>query len=176
MFNEPLVEATLDMAMASSGRSGKQVLDLYRRNRPGAEPYELAAAVETDRMFRPAIRLADAQSAHNSNTHMYRFDWRSTAMDSAFGACHFLEVPFVFDRLDNDQARGIAGELPQMLADDVHAAWVAFVKTGDPQHAGLPTWPSWDATTRPTMCFGLTSSVENDPEADERAVWDGVIA
>jgi para-nitrobenzyl esterase len=176
MFNEPMVEATLDMVMGPSGRSGSSVLDVYRQNRPGAQPHELAAAVETDRMFRiPAIRLADAHSAHNPNTRVYQFNWRSTAMSSSFGACHFLEVPFVFDQLDNDQARGIAGDPPQSLADDVHAAWVAFVKTGDPQHSGLPTWPAWDSTQRPTMCFDLAASVENDPAADERALWDGVI-
>ena len=116
-----------------------------------------------------------AHSAHNPNTRVYQFNWRSTAMSSAFGACHFLEVPFVFDQLDNDQARGIAGDPPQELANDVHAAWVAFVKTGDPQHSGLPTWPAWDSTQRPTMCFDLAASVDNDPAADERALWDGVI-
>ena len=84
-------------------------------------------------------------------------------------------MPFVFDQLDNDQARGIAGDPPQSLADDVHAAWVAFVKTGDPQHSGLATWPAWDSTQRPTMCFDVAASVENDLAADERAPWDGVI-
>ena len=176
MFNEPLVEATLDAVMAASGRNGKNVLDVYRRNRSGSEPHELAAAVETDRMFRlPAIRLADAQSAHNPNTRMYQFAWRSTAMDGAFGACHFLEVPFVFDQLDNDQARGIAGDPPQALADSVHAAWVAFAKTGDPQHAGLPTWPTWNVDARPTMVLDTVPAVVNDPAADERLLWDGVV-
>jgi para-nitrobenzyl esterase len=126
IFNEPLVEATLDMAMTGTGRSGKDVLAVYRGNRPGAEAHELAAAVETDRMFRlPAIRLADAQAAHNTNVWMYQFAWRSTAAGGTFGACHFLEVPFAFDQIDNDQARGIAGDPPQALADAVHATWVA---------------------------------------------------
>ncbi len=176
IFNEPLVEATLDAVMASSGRRGRDVLDVYRKNRSGCQPHELAAAVETDRMFRlPAIRLADAQCVHNPNTRMYQFTWRSTVMDGALGACHFLEVPFVFDQLDNDQARGIAGDPPQALADKVHAAWVAFAKTGDPQHAGLPAWPCWNASDRPTMLLDLTATVVDDPGADERALWDGVV-
>jgi para-nitrobenzyl esterase len=176
IFNEPLVEATLDAVMASAGRTGRDVLDVYRKNRSGSQAHELAAAVETDRMFRlPAIRLADAQSAHNANTRMYQFTWRSTAMNGALGACHFLEVPFVFDQLDNDQARGIAGDPPQALADNVHAAWVAFAKTGDPQHAGLPKWPVWDATRRATMLLDTIPTVVSDPAADERLLWDGVV-
>ena len=176
MFNEPLVEATLDLVMASAGRNGKDVLDVYRRNRPAVQPHELAAAIETDRLFRvPAIRLADAQVAHHPNTRMYQFAWRSTAMDATLGACHFIEVPFVFDQLDNDQARGIAGESPQALADTVHAAWVAFTKTGDPQHAGLPAWPTWNSERRPTMRFDTTSTLVDDPAADERLLWDGIV-
>ncbi len=176
IFNEALVEATLDALMGPAGRSGSDVLAVYRGNRPTAQPHELAAAVETDRMFRlPALRLAEAQTAHRPNVWMYRFDWRSTARDGEFGACHFLEVPFAFDRLDNDEARGIAGEGPQALADTVHAAWVAFVTTGNPNHGGLPAWPSFDAATRATMCLDLVPHVENDPAADERALWDGLI-
>jgi para-nitrobenzyl esterase len=104
VFNEALVEATLDVSMNPVGRAGSDVLAVYRSNRPDAEPHELAAAAETDRMFRiPAIRLAEAQSQHNPNSWMYRFDWRSTTRGGEFGACHLLEVPFAFDRLDNDQ-------------------------------------------------------------------------
>ena len=176
IFNEELVEATLDTVMNDSGRSGKDVLAVYRSNRPGAEPHELAAAVETDRMFRlPAIRLADAQSAHTPNVWMYQFAWPSTAAGGSFGACHFLEVPFVFDQIDNDQARGIAGDPPQALADTVHAAWVAFAKSGDPHHPGLPEWPRWTAAERPTMRFDLRSTLVLDPAAAERVLWDGVV-
>ena len=176
IFNEPLVEATLDMVMTGTGRSGRDVLDVYRGNRPGAEAHELAAAVETDRMFRiPAIRLADAQAQHNPNVWMYQFAWRSTAAGGTFGACHFLEVPFAFDQLDNDQARGIAGEPPQALADAVHASWVAFVKSGSPAHPGLPEWPRWTAADRPTMRFDLPSMLVLDPAAEERVLWDGIV-
>ncbi|MFZ4719563.1 MAG: carboxylesterase/lipase family protein [Ilumatobacteraceae bacterium] len=176
IFNEALVEATLDATMGAAGRSGAQVLDVYRRNRPGAVPHELAAAAETDRMFRlPAIRLAEAQIAHNPNVWMYQFDWRSTARGGEFGACHFLEVPFAFDRIDNDEARGIAGDPPQALADIVHAAWVSFVSTGNPNHDGLPAWAPYDAGTRSTAVFDLPPRVLDDPAADERELWAGVI-
>lgn len=176
MFNEPLVEATLDQVMRPAGRSGRDVLALYRKNRPGAQPHELAAAAETDRMFRiPAVRLADAQAAHHPSTWLYQFAWRSTAGAGDYGACHFLDVPFVFDQLDNDQARGIAGAPPQALADVVHATWVAFVTNGDPGHASLPAWPRWDTRRRATMRFDMPCAVVDDPAADERVLWDGIL-
>ena len=50
-----------------------------------------------DLVFRwPARRFAEA---HRGRTWFYEFDWRSTAFDGELGACHGLELPFVFDTL-----------------------------------------------------------------------------
>jgi para-nitrobenzyl esterase len=176
LFNEPLIEATLEAFMAASGRRGSDALDVYRGNRPGVPPHVLAAAVETDRMFRiPAIRLAEAHARHGSNTWMYQFCWRSTAHGGQYGACHMLEVPFVFHQVDGERIRRLAGDPPDALADAVHGAWVAFAQTGNPNHAGLPTWPRYDTERRATLRFDTVCDVVDDPAADERAVWDGVV-
>ena len=176
LFSEPVVEALLDRVMRPAGRSGRDVLTAYKASRPDAQPHELAAAAETDRLFRiPALRLADAQARHHAGTWMYDFAWRSTARGGEFGACHFLEVPFVFDQLDNEQARGIAGTPPQELADKLHPAWVAFARSGDPGHASLPAWPRWDSERRPTLRFDSQCEVVCDPAAAERKLWDDVL-
>ena len=87
----------------------------------------------------PAIRLADAQVQHNPDLWMYRFDWRTPVRGGAFGAHHFLEVPFAFDQIDNPQAAGFLGTPgPQELAAATHSAWVSFVKDGNPNNAALP--------------------------------------
>ena len=174
IFNEELVAMTVDAVFGMAGRDGSAVLDVYRSNRPDAEPHEIAAAIESDRMFVvPAIRMADAQAAHNPNTRLYRFDWQA---DVAWGAHHFIEVPFAFDQLDNPQARGFSGDdPPRSLSAATHAAWVGFVRDGDPNHEGLPEWPRYDAETRPTMLFNDTCSVENRPADDEVSLWEGVV-
>ena len=177
MFNDDLVYATVDAVFGVAGRSGKDAVAVYAQNRPGAEPHELVAAVETDRMFTvPAIRLADALVAHNPDVWRYRFDWRTPAHDGEFGAHHFLEVPFTFDQLDNPQAAGfLGGAQPRALASTTHAAWVAFATNGDPNHAGLPEWPRYVVWTRPTMLLDDECRLKMDPSADEVALWDGVI-
>lgn len=54
-------------------------------------------AVQTDHIFRiPADRLAEAQAAHLRQVFAYRFDRRSPIAGGALGACHALDVPFVF--------------------------------------------------------------------------------
>jgi para-nitrobenzyl esterase len=160
-----------------AGRSGEEALARYARNREGAEFHELAAAVETDRMFTvPAVRLADAQVRHNRDVYRYRFDWSAPAAAGAWGAHHFLEVPFAFDRIDNPQARGFLGDAqPKQLAAETHSAWVSFVTNGDPNSALLPEWPRYEPLTRPTMLFDEPCRLAYDPAGDEIALWDGLL-
>ncbi|MGB8861300.1 MAG: carboxylesterase/lipase family protein, partial [Ilumatobacteraceae bacterium] len=148
---------------------GNSVIEAYRAARAGKPGHEVIAALETDRMFRvPAVRLADAQAEHDPNVWMYRFDWRTPIFGGLLGACHALELPFVFNTLASPLAAMFAGpEAPQGVADAMHGAWVAFASTGNPGHEGLPAWPRYTLSARPTMLFAPECTVVEQPNADE---------
>ncbi len=155
--------------LEQAGRSADEFVAAYE-GKVDSEG-ELLNAIETDRIFRiPAIRLAEAQIANETPAWVYRFDWPSPAFDGRMGACHALEIPFVFDNLS---APGVdaftGGAAPQSIATNMHAAWVAFAKTGD------PGWAPYDASTRTTMLFDSESGVVDDPDGDTRALWDGLL-
>ncbi len=177
MFSEELVRASTSAVFGMAGKDGDAALQLYSDNRPGAALHELAAAVETDRMFTvPAIRMADAQATHNPDLWTYRFDWDNPERDGEWGAHHFIEVPFAFDQADNDMGRGFVGDNPPAdLIAATHGAWVRFATDGNPNHGGLPDWPRWDPSSRPTMLFDDECRVANSPGASEISLWDGVI-
>lgn len=140
-----------------------------RHGAPDASPGDLLAAVQTDWYCRvPALRLADAHANCAAATYMYEFDWCSPQYDGALGACHVLELPFVFDTLGNDTALMCGDQPPQQLADTMHAAWVGFARTG------TCGWPRYELGRRTTMRFGTTSEVVDDPRAAERRLWAGV--
>jgi para-nitrobenzyl esterase len=92
-------------------------------------PGERYSAVLTELVFAgPQRRLADALPGP---AHVYEFAWRSPAFDGRLGACHGLELPFVFGTLA--AATGLTGEdAPAALSAELTAAWVAFARTGDP--------------------------------------------
>ena len=103
---------------------------------------------------------------------MYEFAWRSPAFGGRLGACHALEISFVFDTLDQGAAR-MAGPLlgpapPQSLADQMHRAWVGFATRGE------PGWPKYTLDRRATMRFDTASAVVDDPRPMERKLWEGV--
>ncbi len=158
-------------SIAAYGRPAEPTLAAYRAAYPEASPGVLLAAIQTDWWCRvPAIRLAEAHLDTASRTHMYEFAWRSPVANGMFGACHALEIPFVFDMLDHGSSQ-LVGHLlgdspPQGLASAMHAAWVSFMTGGD------PGWPEYELGRRATMRFDTSSEVVTDPRAWERAVWE----
>ncbi|MER5709767.1 carboxylesterase family protein [Streptomyces sp. NPDC002122] len=141
---------------------------VYRAGRPLEKPGEVLGALATDKLLRiPLNTLADTRlrAGASAGTYLYEFGWRSPVLD--LGACHALELGFVFDTLDLPETRVLTGpEAPQELATAMHAAWVAFAATGE------PGWRRWDPA-RPVMTFGpgLPSLVEAPREAERRA-WE----
>jgi len=159
------------------------LVEAYRRAREGhapSGPKELYFAIQTDRIFRiPAIRLAEAQQPHQPHTYLYRFDWETPAFGGALGACHAVDLAFVFGLLDKPGAQLFTGGGPeaQLLSERVMDAWAAFAHHGDPSHPGLPggRWDAYDAERRVTMLLGRECALEFDPDAAQRRAWDGLL-
>jgi carboxylesterase type B len=176
VFSGPVAEHGY-LAAAAYGLPAELALAAYRTMHPGATPGELLAALQTDWWCRmPALRLAEAHvdgPADTAGTYMYEFGWPSPAFGGRLGACHALEIPFVFDTLDLGPRQMLGAllgpEPPQALATAMHAAWVRFARTGD------PGWPRYDLERRATMRFGTPSTIVEDPRAAERGLWHGVI-
>jgi para-nitrobenzyl esterase len=145
-------------------------LELYRKNRPDASPGDVMAAVVTDWFFAvPSIRHAEAREAGGGTTWVYRFDHPAPGDNHNFGACHAVEIPFVFDNIGLEQSRPLIGDTPsQAVADAAHSTWVAFVTSGD------PGWAPYTTDSRTTGVVSETVTVVDDPDGEERATWDGV--
>jgi para-nitrobenzyl esterase len=154
--------AVLD-AVAAGYRLPAGALLAYRAERPEASPGMLLADVMGDWFFRiPALRLAEA----HGRAHVYEFDWASPVFDGRIGACHALELGFVFDTLA--ASTGLAGENPpQVLADTVHRAWVAFAGTGD------PGWERYGDQRRVRRLGDVVETVR-DPRGEIRELWAGI--
>jgi len=151
-----------------------EALDAYRKDRADARPADLWNAALGDRVFRvPAVRLADAHRPHGS-TFVYLFTWESTAFDGRLRSCHALEIPFVWDNLDQSGVSFLTGPVTddmRALASEMNESWAAFARSGNPSTAAFGDWPQWDPETRPTMIIDTDSRVELDPMGHELDVW-----
>jgi para-nitrobenzyl esterase len=149
------------------------VVASYRREHRDS-PTDLYTAVVSDLWARiPAIRIAERRSLiSGAPTYMYRFDWETPMFGGGLRATHGLDVPFAFgNRASASLANGPhAAEVSDAMSD----AWVAFIRTGDPNHPGIGSWPTYSSDKRSTMLFGDDCRTEDDPSASDRHAWDNV--
>lgn len=126
------------------------------RNFPGASYGEILGQMLTEHVFRlPAVRVAEANP---TTTWMYEFAWNSPVRD--LRAAHALEIGFAFDNLNTHEALNLAGkDAPQHLADEMHAVWIRFMKTGK------PGWEAYGAEKN-VRVFNNESSTQPLPRAD----------
>jgi para-nitrobenzyl esterase len=129
-------------------------------------------------MHFPAARLAEAQSGGGGSAHAYLFTWRPPALRRAIGACHALDIPFVFGSIQHPLARpltGLAGSAAH-LSRKIQQAWVEFARGGEPCHSELPPWERYDDERRATMVLGRRCALDDAPLEPERrllAAWRG---
>jgi len=176
---QTLDEAGLEkLARRPFGERAREGIEVYRLARAvrgeSISPVAIWRAIMTDSMFRiPAIRTADLHSQHTPRTWMYLFDYASPALDGRLGACHSLDVPFVFGTTGVGELKRLCGDthLVRCLSEIIHDTYVAFAKHGTPANA-MFDWPPYERTRRRTMRLGMESHLEDAPMDAERAFWE----
>ncbi|WCD90126.1 Phenmedipham hydrolase [Streptomyces xanthophaeus] len=153
-----------------------EVYAAYERARPGARPADVLMDLVTDELFRvPCLRLAEARAASGNPVWAYQFDLPTPAHGGRLGAAHCLELPFVFDNFDQwAHAPFLAGLAPAVrdgLAAVMHRAWIAFVRTGDPNHPDLPRWNPYGERTRTTLRFDSVVTALDDLAGASRSLY-----
>ena len=136
------------------------------------EPSGIMVDALTDRMFRQhSLDLAEAWAERGTPTYSYLFTWESPVADGRLGACHAVELGFVFGTLDVIARFCGDGPEAEALAERVQDAWLAMARAGSPATPSLPDWPRFDPERRATMALGAAVEVIDAPMHDIRQVW-----
>jgi len=130
----------------------------------------------TDGIFTmPSIKFAELQSAY-ATTYMYRFDWASAPLKAVgLGACHGLEIPFVFGTFNSKLGKKIMllsnKKRIHQLSDEMQQSWITFARTGNPNVPGTGDWKKYEASVRNTLIFDKKNYTCTDPKCDQRKAW-----
>ncbi len=118
-----------------------------------SDPYDAAIPVLTQYMYQMhSYRFADVLAKNRIPVYMYRFDFSNGAQ---YGARHAAELQYVWKKpgvIDPDAQK-------EKLGMAIHSAWVAFIKTGNPNTSALPTWLNYTTNTRNVMIFDTVNKV-----------------
>ena len=153
-----------------------EVIAKYREWHPGYSAGDVFFAVTTDsRSWRGEVIEANARAADakaQPHTWVYQLNWKSPVDGGKWGAPHTLDLALAFDNVA--LSPGMVGSsdadkvVAQQMAEIVSETYLAFARTGNPNSAHAPHWPSYDLEKRATMIFDLPARIEDDPRGQER--------
>jgi len=150
--------------------TGRELVDLYRKLHPDVRNQTLWLTAESDdtrrRDAQLASRLKHAQGG--APAYLYFFDWYSPVHNNRMGSYHTLDIPFVFYNMDLGASMTGSSQARYQLGHVMSAAWAAFARNGNPDHADMPHWPAFDPDNYPTMMFGDTVRMMDDPNREAR--------
>jgi para-nitrobenzyl esterase len=155
-----------------------EVVRQYRAMYPAYSASDVFFAATTAfRSWRGQVIEAERRAAQPEaapHTWVYELDWRTPIDGGKWGAPHTLDIPLTLDNVA--VADGMTGNGPEavQLASLMSDTWIAFARTGNPNHKGLPEWRPFDLSKRPTMSFAAQSKLVNDPRGDERRLVEQV--
>jgi para-nitrobenzyl esterase len=172
-LNERQLSAKLH---AAYGERATPLLARYREGWPHKSPFLLHAQIVTDATFRFCAYVQAERKASQgaAPVYMYLWEWPSPSFDGKLGAAHAIDVAA---SLGNDHNAIIGGgssgarEHCQALS----RAWIAFARTGNPNHQSVPRWPPFDVTSRATLMLSTEHRVVTDPYREFRLAWNDIL-
>jgi para-nitrobenzyl esterase len=149
---------------------GRELVALYQRlhTEKRNQMLWLTADADDTRRWNAQLLASLKHAQGGSPAYLYFFNWHSPVHDNRMGSYHCLEIPFVFYNLDIGASMTGAAQSRYQLGHVMSAAWAAFARNGDPNHADMPRWRPFDPTDYPTMVFGDEVKSVNDPNREER--------
>ena len=126
----------------------------YHQQLKTDSPYAAGVKVLTQYMYQMhSYRFAKVLAQNNIPVWMYRFKYDD---GKPFGAKHAQELQYIWNTRD---VNSITDNAKKQLTINMHGAWVAFIKTGNPNVATLPQWPGYNNNTHQIMAFDTTDNV-----------------
>jgi para-nitrobenzyl esterase len=177
--SEIVDDATLRDSVKRSIRiddaAADRLIALYRSHRPADSRGDLALIIASDvsPLRLSAHAIAERKAAQGAApVYTYLFKWRSPVNGGKLRSMHGMELPFIFDHVDNCTFMTGRGADRYAVAGKMAEAWVSFARTGNPNHAGLADWPAFDSSRRSTMVFDTECRTVSDPYGEERRTLD----
>ena len=153
-----------------AGRATALVAE-YRAARPQMTCRDIYNVITSDHMYRRNNVEAAERKVRQGGApaYLYEFTWKTPVLDGILHSPHTLCIPFAFGNIEIAKDFVGEGDVQRKLMDEVMGAWIAFARTGNPNHGGLADWPAFNLEDRPTMTFAADTRVEHNPRPEELA-------
>ena len=135
---------------------------MFQAAYPERNPVEM---LSLDFLFRlPTQQYIRQRSAINQFTYSYLFNL-DLPVNGGSAPWHCADIPYVFHNTELvpvTQDRGVTEKLEAQIFNSV----IAFARTGEPNHEGIPYWPASTPEEEQTMVFGKNTQLRCNHDAE----------
>ena len=122
-------------------------------------------------LFRiPALKQAELHAQNGGNAYVYQ--WTYSGADETIGACHAIELSYIFNNLQETIYTG--ERINEQLADTSQTMWVNFARTGNPSTEEIE-WNAYTADTKYTMLLGEEVKLVDDYKGSQRELIEPLL-
>jgi para-nitrobenzyl esterase len=114
--------------------------------------------LENDSFACGAYSMARTMTRAGQKAYLYYFTYVETGKRAPLGAYHGLELKFLSGEFPSDWEHS---QDDAKLGEVMRTYWTQFAKTGDPNAAGVPEWPAYDAHA--DQCLDLARTIGARP-------------
>ena len=139
------------------------ILKAYQEAFPEKKPIELVNLTVAQR--KNVLATADAKCAQRAPVYLAWFDYNAPLFNGRIRAFHCSDICYWFRNTDLMVTHTGGGAEPRKVSDQMSAALLAFMRTGNPNCPEPPQWPAYNPEEAPTMIFNVKSEVRNAPDA-----------
>lgn len=140
-YGSPDPEILRQLREASFGAEGARFAGLY----PASNDAERSESNRQIRRDRAAGALL-AWAGQYAGRPVYAYFWTHKEPGPRadhWRVFHSSEIPYIFRTLDASPERAFTAD-DRAISDRISTYWLNFVRSGDPNGAGLPDWPKFD--------------------------------
>jgi para-nitrobenzyl esterase len=155
-----------------AGDKAGEIVDSYVKIFPGRKPCDILSIIYSSMSGalsrKGLIDLADSKSKQNPPVYAAWMCWQPPLLDGHLRAFHSVDISFWFYNTDLMFTHTGGGSRPRKLSEKMAGALLQFMKTGDPNGGGLPSWPRYTTANGETMVLDDISESKNDPDREAR--------
>lgn len=170
-LNEADMRTRLERSLRVPAADVEELVTIYRKAHPNATASDIFFEISSDRSTRMnAIKQAERKTQlAKAPAYMYYFAYDTPMDGGKYRAFHTAELPLVLRLVRYPNSDKVSKQLA--------GAWAAFARHGNPDHAGMPSWPAYTMDRRATMVFAEENShTEDDPLREARLKYNSLPA
>ena len=148
--------------------NAEEVLNAFKAAFPAKKPVELVNILIANR--KNVIATADAKYVQGAPVYLAWFDYNAPLFGGRIRAFHCADICYWFKNTDLMVTHTGGGAEPRGVSDQMSAALLAFMRTGNPNCPEIPQWPAYTPEEAATMIFDVKSEVRNAPDRAALAI------